>query len=205
MSCGSNNGPAEQLAASQLEQKRLTDQAVNSINTAFAGFTPQFYQNRTQAYENYAMPQVGQQFRQNQQGLIQNLGDRGLLRSSAALQGNQALQNANTQATQQVANQGLSQSQQLQSQVANQQAQLYGQAQTASDPSAIASSALATASGFTQPSAFTPIGNLFNNFASQYLAGQNQQTYSPYQNPYLYAGFNSSGGGGGGGIGFNVN
>lgn len=197
MSCGSN--PSGGISAQNQRQQNLTNQSVSAINSAFGGFTPQFFGNRIQAYENYALPQLAQQYRQNQQGLNYALGNRGLLSSSDALRGNQVLQQANTLGTQQIGNQAISQAQGLQQQIAGQQANLIGQAQTATSPTALGQQALTTAAGFNQPSTFAPIGNLFNTFDNQYLANQTQNTFSPYQNPFLYASPYFQGGGGSGG------
>lgn len=177
MGCGSTAGNT--LAAQQKQQQQLTDQAVSKINSAFQGFNPQFYQNVGQAYQNYALPQLGQQYQQTQNQLGFRLANQGLGHSSQATDLYNKLGQAKTQATQQVAQNALQQEQQLQQQVSQEKAQLIGQAQTATNPNAIGQAAIANAAGFAVPSSFQPIGNLFNQFGQLYLANQYANTYNP--------------------------
>ena len=178
MSCGSSNA-GSQLAAQQAAQEALTNQSVAQINQAFSGFTPQFYQKAGQAYTNYQMPMLQQQYQNNQNNLGFRLADQGLGKSSQAQGAYNALGQANTQATQQVAQGALGQQQQLQQQVGQEQSNLVGQAQTATNPSSIGQMATLAASNFAAPSALQPIGNLFNNFSTQYLGNQLANTYNP--------------------------
>lgn len=184
MSCGSSNA-GSQIAQQQAQQQQLTNQSVSNINQAFSGFTPQWFNQASTAYSNWAVPQLQQQYQQNQNGLNFQLANQGLLGSSQQQQGQNALQTSQNQAQQQIAQQALSQQQQLQQQVGQQQSQLIGQAQTATDPSAVGQQALTTAAGFSIPSSFQPLGNLFSNFATQYLGNQQANTYNPYTTSLL--------------------
>lgn len=179
MCMGGGSGDAAALQQQQLaQQQATTNQSVAGINQAFSGFTPQFYQGVDTAYQNWATPQLQQQAQtaQNQTGF--KLASQGLGNSSQAQQSYDALGQANTQAQQQIAQSGLQQSQQLQQQVGQQQANLIGQAQTATDPSAMSQSALATAGSFGAPSSFAPLGQLFNTYGNNFLGGQQAQTYN---------------------------
>jgi hypothetical protein len=69
--------------------------------------------------------------------------------------------------------------------VAQQKSQLYGQAQTATDPSAVSQQALGAAAGISTPSTFAPLGQLFNNFSTQYLAASSAPGYNLYAQQYL--------------------
>lgn len=197
MSWGQSNAGTQAVAEQQQQQQNVTN-AVNQINQAFSGFGPSFYNQATQNYENWALPQVMNQYQQSEQSLQDKLGNQGLLNSSAGEQEQGQLSQALAGAENQVANTGISQSQSLQQQVAQEQANLVGQANAASDPLSVAQSAINQASSVQAPSSFAPIGNLFQGFANTYLGSQLANTYNPslYQS-FLYNSNPGSGGFGG--------
>lgn len=175
---GTSNAGTQARQQQQLQQGEV-QQATNRINQAFSGFTPQYYQNRAQAYTNFAEPQLMQQYQDTSLGLLDKLGNQGLLNSSAGLQERGALQNQLGLQQQGVANTGIQQAQQLQQQVAGEQSSLIGQANAAADPLSVSQQALGQAANFAAPSAFQPLGNLFQNFANTYLGSQLASTYNP--------------------------
>jgi hypothetical protein len=179
MACGAGDA-GSQLAKQQAEQQRNTDTSVARINTAFQGFNPAFYQGIANAYQNATLPQLGRQFQQTQNQVGFKLANQGLGNSSQAQDLYNKLNLANNQGLQQVAGNAQQQSQQMQQQIGQQKAQLIGQAQTANNPTAINQQALSAASGFTAPSSFQPLGNMFGNFAQLYLGNQLANTYNPY-------------------------
>jgi len=178
MACGASNA-GDQMRQQQIQQQKLTDQSVGKINQAFSGFTPQFFQGIQNDYQNYALPQLQNQYQQTQNRLGFKLANQGLLGSSVGQDLYNKLGQAQTQSQQQIASQGLQQSQDMQRQVAQQKAQLIGQAQQATDPLSVGQQAIAIASGFSAPSSFQPIGQAFGNFADLYLANQLRNTYNP--------------------------
>jgi len=200
MGCGSSNA-GDQLAGQQAQQQQWTDQSVQNINNAFAGFTPQFYQGVGQAYQNYQMPLLQQQYQSNKDQTGFKLADQGLQNSSQAQNMYNQLNQANSQGQQQIAQGALGQQQTLQQQVSNEQANLIGQAQTATNPSAIGQQAISNAASFAAPSSFQPLGQMFNNYATQYLGNQQNNAYNPATLALLsqYGGYGGYGGGGGGG------
>lgn len=197
---GSSDAAATQARNQQKQQQADITQATGQINQAFSGFTPQFYQNRAQAYQNYAAPQLNQQYQQASQGLYGKLANQGLLNSSAATQEKGALQQSLAQQQQGIANTGISQSQQLQQQVSQEQANLIGQANAASNPLSISGQALNTAAGFSAPSAFQPIGQAFSQFGNTYLGSQLNSTYNPQLYSYFLSGGQQAPAGGGQGL-----
>ena len=201
MSFGSSDAGAQARAQQEQQQKQI-EQATSQINKSFAGFTPQFYNQRAQAYENYALPQYQQQFQDTQNQLGFKLAGQGLSDSSQATQLGEKLGQQGSQAQQQIAQTGIQGAQSLQQQVEQERQNLIGQANAASDPLSVANSAIGTAASFTAPSAFAPVGQFFQNFANTYLAGALNNLYSPnsaygYGSPYQR-------GGGGGGVGANL-
>lgn len=202
MGCGGGSSNAgDQLRAQQQQQQALTDQSVGKINQAFAGFTPSFYQGISNAYTNWAEPQLQQQYQQTQNQLGFKLANQGLGGKGTSQKQDMfnQLGQAQTQSQQQIAQQANQQSQNLQQQVAQEQAQLMGQAQTATDPSAVGQAATAAASGFSAPSSFQPLGQMFGNFSNLYLGNQSQNTYSPAILSLLGLGYGGSGNQWGGG------
>ena len=192
MSGGGDPGAAAARQA-QLQQDQIT-QATGQINKAFQGFTPQFFNQRAQDYEAYALPFLNQQQQQAQNQANFKLFDQGLQKSSQAKTLGEQLGKYTNQQKQGVANEGIRQAQSLQQQIAQEQQNLIGQANAAANPASVGQEALGQAAQFSAPSSFAPVGNLFQNFANTYLANQLTNTYSPalygqfLQNPYASAG-----------------
>lgn len=168
-------------AAQQQENRRqkAITQGTASINSAFSGFNPQFYNQRQQAYVDYALPQLAQQYQTNRNQVGFNLANRGLLGGSAAQSQLSQLNLANKQGAQNISDSGLAQAQQLQQQIEGQKNQLLGQLYQSADPSGAAASATSTAAGFAQPSVFQPLANQFGNIANAYYLSQLVNAYRP--------------------------
>lgn len=190
----SGGGPDYASIAQQQEQQRqqAITQGTQNINRAFAGFTPQFYQGRVKAYENFAMPQLSQQYQVNKNQVGFNLANRGIFGGSAANKQYGDLNTAMAQAQQGIADQGLAQANALQQQVEQQRNQLLGQLYQGADPSGAGAAAAQTAASFAQPSTFGPLANQFQNFANTYYLSQLINAYRPQQTGAMM------GGGGGG-------
>lgn len=186
MGFGGSSNAGDQAQSNYLAQQAAIGQGLSQINNTFSGFTPAFYNQRQQDYVNYAMPQLQQQYQQNQQGLNYNLGQQGLLKSSAGQNLNSQLGQQYTLGQQNLQNQGLQQSQQLQQQVANTQGQLISQLTASANPSSVAGQAINSAANYSAPSAFAPVGNLFSQWGNIYAAnslagaGQTGATQSPF-------------------------
>lgn len=180
-----HNTPDYAAQAQAAEDKRQA--AINTgtadINKAFAGFTPQFYNKRANAYIDYAMPQLADQYRQTSNQVGFGLANKGLSESSTAQKQWSDLFRANTSAKQGIADSAIGQSNQLQQSVANSKAQLLGQLYQTADPASANASAVSTAASFQTPSVFTPLANQFSNIVNQYylssLLNQRPATASP--------------------------
>jgi hypothetical protein len=167
--------------AQQQEQNRqnLITQGTQNINKAFSGFDQNFYNQRAQAYQDYAMPQLAQQYDQMKGQVGFNLANRGLYGSST---GNKQYSDLNQQMgvqKQAIADTGRSQAQALQNQVQSQQNALLGQLYQSADPTSAAQAATNTAASFQAPQAFAPLGNMFANLANQYYQSQLINAYRP--------------------------
>lgn len=177
MACGggSNNAALARMDE-EARQGRITE-GMGKINQTFGQFNDAFYNQRAQDYTNYALPQLYQQMQQvNKQGYY-NLAGRGLLGSGAANQFGSSLQREADTQKQGIVDAGIGQAQQLRKDVEGQRSQLVSQLQASADPTTAAQQALASANAYSLPSAFTPIGNLFGNFASLYVGNQLDKAY----------------------------
>lgn len=187
MGLGGGSNAADAQAAQQAAQLAGVKKGVAGIDTAFAGFNPQFYNQRAQDYTAYALPQLNQQYRQTGQQLDYSLADKGLSNSSAGSTARGALDQNYALKKQGVVDTATQQSQQLQQQVQGQKNALIGEVQSASDPAGVASQAIGTAAGFQAPNTFAPLGQMFGDFSNVYLANQYANAVAPYmnQNPLL--------------------
>ena len=171
-------GNAAALAAQQQKERAAalaTGKA--AIDQQFAGFTPEFYNQRKQDYINFAMPQLGQQFRTQQNEAQYSLANKGQTRSSQAQALGRTLGQNLAQNQQTIANAGQAQANQLQQSVEGQRNNLYSVLSSSQDPSMAATAALGTAQGFSTPSAFVPIGQMFSDWTQNNLAAKNTATY----------------------------
>lgn len=178
------------------ERKRqgLIAAGTADINQRFAGFDQPFYDKRAQAYYNYALPQLGQQYTGLKNSLGQGLAERGLRNSGSAQTQYSNLQREMDTQRQGLADAGLAQSQQLKREVEGQRDTLLGQLYSTANPTMAGLSATRTAAGFASPSVYAPLGNMFSNLMNQYYARQLLNNYKPPTTPP------PPGGGGGGGI-----
>lgn len=176
MGCGQNQ--AQTLLDSQHTQELAQSNAVGQVNQAFSGFTPDFYKGIGTAYQNYAEPQLQQQYQSTANNLGFKLANQGLGDSSQAGFLNSQLANTMSQGQNQIGQDAVGQENQLKQQVGQEQANMVGQAAVSTNPGAVASQALGVAQGFQTPSTFQPIGQLFSQFGQQYLGGQLNNTYT---------------------------
>jgi hypothetical protein len=177
---GSSNNAALARMDEEARQGRIQE-GLGSINKTFGQFNDKFYNQRAQDYQNYAMPQLYQQMNQaNKQGFY-GLADRGLQVSGAANQFGSALGRETNLQKQGIVDTGIGQAQQLRKDVEGQRSQLVSQLQASADPTTAGQQALQAASAYSLPSMFTPIGNLFGNFASIYAGNQLAKAYNPSQ------------------------
>jgi len=151
-------------------------------NQTFEGFQPSFYDKRAQDYTNYALPQLGEQYRTNRNALLYGLSNRGLLNdSSVATQARSGLERTVGQGRQAIADEAQNQAMNLRQQVENSRQQSIQQLYQSADPAQAFQSALNTTAQFHQPSAFAPISDMFSNLAKQYYT---QRILNSYQQPY---------------------
>lgn len=183
LSLGKFFGGDDPITGKQLQKRGKLFEA--GTPKTYEGFTPEFFKGAQQRYLNFALPQLGEQAREQGRQLRFNLARRGQLGSTAERELGNKFQDEVSRQKINLANQGLGVSQDLQRDVMQQYNQLVNQLQLSNDPSAVTQSALQTAAAFSQPSAMPAIGNLFQNFANTYLAGRNYGMYDRFTNEYV--------------------
>jgi hypothetical protein len=200
---GQSSNIGQLQSAQQQAQQQQLNTAVGNINSAFSGYTPAFYNNYASQFLNAAGPQVGQQARGAEQQLNYSLADKGLTDSSAGANLQNTLNQTVAQQETGVANQAQTAEQQLEQTVQGQKNTLIGEAESATNPGAVASQALSTAAQYQAPPVFAPLGQLFSNFENQQISGQYSSALTPYltalsTQPLLYQGSGQGGGYGSG-------
>lgn len=145
---------------------------MGSINSAFAGFGPQYLEGVRKNAEATLLPQEEEQFRGQNRNLVSSLGNAGLLKSSAAREAGGALNVAHARGQISVENQAQDQANQAAHNIQQQKTTLTNQLVTSEDPALAAQQAVTSAAGIQAPSIIAPLGSLFNNFANTYLANR---------------------------------
>lgn len=182
---GKTTSPRE-IAAKQFKRGQLF--SAPQYRT-LEGFQEPFYQKRAQDYVNFALPQLGQQYRTNRNAMLFGLANRGLTGSTVQDQASANLEREAGIGRQTIADTGLEQSNQLRKDVESGRQQAISQLYQSADPAQALQGAVRTASQIQSPSTFAPISNLFTNLAQQYATKQLLDSYrQPYGAPNNYQG-----------------
>lgn len=161
---------ARQQRADEVARQDRIKAGMGSIDQAFSGFDDAFYKKRATDYSAYAMPDLERQAKSARENLIYALSRTGNLDSSAAIKRNAELSQEENAARIGVANTGLDQANQLRSNVENTRGNVVAELNATGDSSAATASALRQTQNLNQPAGFSPLGQLFSNFA-QTLSG----------------------------------
>lgn len=182
MGCGKSDNGAEQR---RLEAERLAniEQGKAAIDEAFSGFDDNFYEQRAQEYEDYANPQLYQQYDRTQKNLAYALARAGLGNSSAAAEKSSALDKELAQQQRNMVDTGKAGANELRRTVEGQRSNLISQLEASADPGAAASLATRTAQAYEVPQTFQPIGQFFETWTRNYLANKTAEQYNPNQQP----------------------
>ncbi len=143
----------------------------------FEGFQPSFFAQREKAYNDFALPQVAEQYRLNKNALNFGLQNRGLGDSTIADQGRSQVERVSDTARQNVVDTGIEQSNQLRKSIEDARQESISQLYQTADPARALQGAISQASQLRAPSALQPIGDLFGNIARQYYINQALNNY----------------------------
>ena len=162
---GASKMAKQQRADEQAREARIRA-GMGQIDSAFAGFDDPFYQSRAKAYSDFAMPTVDRQANDARRALIYALSRNNNLDSSAAIRKNTELNRDTNEARINVANQGQDMANRTRADVENARSGVVAQLNATGDSSAASAAALRQVQNLTMPQGFSPLGQLFANFAS---------------------------------------
>jgi len=167
--CFFGDGGASKIAKQQrndevARQSRIRS-GMSSIDQVFGGFNDAFFKKRADDYSAYALPQVNQQQDQQRKQLIYALARTGNLDSSAAIDKNAELVEEGNRQRIGVANEGLNLANQLRNQVEASRGNVVAELNATGNDTAASNAAMRAIQSLNQPAGFSPLGNLFLNFA----------------------------------------
>ena len=200
MCFGGGGGAADDIAEEQREEEKARQRRIKrgmkKIDTTFKAFNDAFYKKRGDDYEAYAMPDVDRQQEDQHKNLIYALARTGNLDSSAAIDKHADLIAEGNKVRIGVTNEGLNQSNQLRNQVENTRSNIVAELNATGDDTAASNSALRQIQHLNQPAGFSPLGNLFLNFANSVAAigSRAQNGYSGFVGGGASPLFSSGGG-----------
>lgn len=163
---GATDKIAKQQRADEVARQQRITSGMSSVNDTFSKFDDGFYADRSKAYDDYAMPTVEQQAQEQRKNLIYALSRHGNLGGSAAINKNAELDRDTNAARIDVANHGLDVANQTRADVENARSGVVAQLNATGDASGASQAALRETQRLGQPTGFTPLGQLFQNFAS---------------------------------------
>lgn len=175
---------AGEAARVEAQRQQRIAQGTQSINQIFGSYGPEFYQQREKAYQDYAMPQLSQQYQQTRDQIGFNLANRGLTKSSAATKQWSDLFRNMQSAKQGVVDTGKEQAMQLQQRLDAAKGTLLNQLYQSADPGQAQQQAVSTAASVAAPSAFAPLANQFTGLLNQYVVSQLLRSQPGYGGVY---------------------
>lgn len=156
---GGDGGAAEREA-----QRQANIQAgYNQIKSIFGGFDDDFYNQRSTAYNEYAMPQLDEQYAKAVEDLTFSLARNGRLDSSTAATQRADLQKKYDQQRTALTDRGLQYSNDARTAVERSRADLVSLNSNLANPNQIASEAQGRLAGLQAMPAFEPLAPLFVN------------------------------------------
>lgn len=159
-----NDNWADRFSWDSTEESSLPDLYAAAETTT--GFDDAFYDRQQQAYLDYAMPQLEQQRGDASKELTYSLARAGQLEGSSAASQASELQRLYDIEAQNVADQALDYSNQSRTAVEDARSDLISTLNLTGDADAAASSAISRASTLSQPTAYSPLADLFGSYTS---------------------------------------
>lgn len=168
---GGSSDMSKEIERQNMQRQQSIQKGMLSIDKAFSGFNPQYYEGVRNTALGSLMPQFEQQYRRTKRGAALSLGSRGLLPgSSVAREAGNHLEQERGLGQILVGNQANQVVKQAQEGVARERNTVVGQLVSSQDPALAAQQALAGAASVGAPSITAPLGDLFQNFSNAWLA-----------------------------------
>ena len=159
------NREAAQARMDEMARQQDIRVGTSKIDNIFAkNFGEDFFKGRREAYQNYATPQLEDQYGKAGQELTFSLARNGLLDSSARAQKEGELQKLYDLNRQGITDQAISQESRSRNAVEDARSGLVTMLNATGDAQGAANSALARSAALSQPQAFSPLTNLFGDF-----------------------------------------
>lgn len=171
---GNKEKSPREVAQNEFQKRHLF---IKGNTGNFEGFQQPFYDERAKAYENYALPQLADQYRTNRDAINYGLSNRGLENSTVSGKAARDLERTTGQGKQQIADTGIAQANELKKEVEASRQSTISQLYQSADPSQGLQSAIANAANLRGPSVFAPLGDLFSNLARSYYVNQTLNNY----------------------------
>ena len=165
---GHTGGPKTDAALTPEQQfaKLLKEGSLYSGTTTSTGFNNDFFNQRRQAFIDYATPQIEDQYGKAQRELTFALDRGGLLDSSVRGQKAGELQQLYDLNKQQIADQALSYEGEARSAVEDARSNLIATLNATGDAQGAANAAIARSAILSKPAAYSPLANLFADFTA---------------------------------------
>lgn len=160
-----NSGVKYQRQQQQKRQQRV-NQGLQQINSMFSQFTPDWYKKQGTAYENYANPQLDQQYQKAGNQLTYKLADQGQLNGSLAGNRRADLNQTYHQQQQNIANKAQGRVTKAKQAVSQDQGNLVNALEASGDPSSIPQTATNAVDALKSQPAYQPLGQVFQSATS---------------------------------------
>lgn len=163
---GSSTAAADQARADEAARQERVSAAIGRVNEVFSGFGDDFYRQRGEAYQGFAMPQLDLQAEEARRKLGYTLAARGLTRSSAAAKSLTDFERDYALQRQGVVDEGARVAQQARADVEGARSNLISMAQATGDAAVAGNSAVGEATRLAAQPTFSPLGQIFQTAAS---------------------------------------
>lgn len=162
----SSRASAQARADEQARQERIR-QGTERVGSIFdSQFNDTFFDNRRKAYVDFATPQLQDQYADTQKELTFALARGGNLNSSVRGEKTADLEKRYNLANQEIQDKALSQANETRSQVEGSRSDLISMLNATGDAEGAANSAVNRATALSQPTAYSPLSQLFSDFTA---------------------------------------
>jgi hypothetical protein len=160
-------------------------------NGGFTGFNDAFYNGRQQAYLDYALPQLDQQEAEARKKLVFALDRQGQLNSSTRAEREAELQRLTDSNRQGIYANAQGSANDARTNVEAARGDLINMLNTTGDVQGTVSNALSRATAMSQPTQFSPLSSMFDNFTSALGTQANAERVASYSNGAYQPTFNT--------------
>ena len=162
---------AEIARAEEAARQARIKEGQAAIDKSFGKFDDSYFGNIEKASNDYYLPQVDQQFADARKRLIFNLARNNKLESSSGIEEMGRLQETGTKNRAAIGDSSRDLALGERNRVAGNKSTLISQLSASADPAAAAATATANADALSAPQTFSPLANLFAQFANVGVTG----------------------------------